>query len=112
MNANPLMTYDAIRTVLAPHLDIGTFTVYLDEPGKSYGISSRTMAGSAHYRFELEQNDGGTRLRIILRLSGFLGPIHMVLRRKGNKRHINHLIDTIKLSAESSISAKNIDTTI
>ena len=103
VDANPLTTYEAVRTVLSPHVEGGSFLVWEDEPGAFYGIASRTTTGSARYRFALEPHDAGTRIEGTLWLGGIVGPLHSLLRRGGNRRHVDDLLNRMKRLAEGEL---------
>ena len=100
IDADPQAAYEAVRNVLSPHVERGSFLVWEDDPGAFYGIASKSAAGSARYRFALESRDNGTHIEGTLWLGGILAPLHAVLRRRGNRKHVDDLLDRMKRAAE------------
>ncbi len=100
IQARPQASYEAVRKVLSPHVDRGSFLVWEDEPGAFYGIASQSAAGSARYRFALTPHEGGTHIEGTLWLGGILAPLHSLLRRRGNRKHVDELLDRMKRTAE------------
>ena len=100
IDADQQTSYEAVRKVLSPHVERGSFLVWEDDPGAFYGIASKSAAGSARYRFALEARDVGTHIEGTLWLGGILAPLHSVLRHRGNRKHIDDLLDRMKRAAE------------
>ena len=96
--------YAAAVGVLTPHTEEGAFHVVEDAPPRSYGIAWRGPLSSARYRFILsDEGTGGgeTLVTATLWLGGLLGPLHRLLRRRGNRDHLDELLRAVKERVES-----------
>ncbi|MEE9277200.1 MAG: hypothetical protein V3V06_02215 [Dehalococcoidia bacterium] len=100
IQSDPRTTYDAARELLLKHVEKGAFIVTEDEPPHVYGIGWQGPLASARYRFDIEADGAETRVQGALWLGGMLGPLHSLLRRRSNNKHVDLLLDHIKQRAE------------
>ena len=92
LDADPAVAYDALRTVVQPNVDIGSFEVTIDEPPDDYGIAYLNPLSSSHYRFHFEPVSEGTRVEARLWLGGLLGPMQSLFRFRSHGKHLDQLL--------------------
>ena len=87
--------YDALREVLAPSLEDGTFDVITDREDVEFGIAYRNMLSSSRYHFGIHELDDGLRLEARMWLGGLIGRPHALLRFWTHKGHLDRLLRSI-----------------
>ena len=96
----------AVQAALAKHIEDGAYEVTEHEPAHRYGIGWHGPLAAARYRFEIEeladQSDGTTavELHATLWLGGVLGPLHALVRWRGNRNHLDRLLESMKKRTE------------
>ncbi|MCZ6707866.1 MAG: hypothetical protein O7A71_07975 [Chloroflexi bacterium] len=102
IDAHPDDAYDAAREFLSAQVEDGAFAVYEDVPGERWGIKWRGLLASSRYLFEFRDEGSGTTVDAKLWLSGLMGPVHSLVRRRGNRSHIDGILRGVKDLAESA----------
>ncbi len=101
VDASPGETYESTRDLLHGHIESGAFKVLEDDPAREWGIFWKGPIASSRYLFVFRGQDGGTQVEATLWLGGVLGPVHNLLRRRGNRTHIEKILRDLKALAES-----------
>ncbi len=102
IDAPPDDAYDAAREFLSAQVEDGAFAVYEDVPGERWGIKWSGLLASSRYLFEFRDEGSGTTVDAKLWLSGLMGPVHSLVRRRGNRSHIDGILLGVKNLAESA----------
>ena len=102
IDAPPDDAYDAAREFLSAQVEDGAFAVYEDVPGERWGIKWSGLLASSRYLFEFRDEGSGTTVDAKLWLSGLMGPVHSLVRRRGNRSHIDGILRGVKSLAESA----------
>lgn len=102
IDAPPDDAYDAAREFLSAQVEDGAFAVYEDVPGERWGIKWSGLLASSRYLFEFRGEGSGTTVDAKLWLSGLMGPVHSLVRRRGNRTHIDGILRGVKDLAESA----------
>ena len=100
IDASLLDTYDSTCELLHGHIELGAFKVWEDEPGERWGIFWSGPLASSRYLFQFQAEADGTRVEASLWLGGALGPVHHLLRRRGNRRDVDKILSDLKALAE------------
>jgi hypothetical protein len=101
VDASLLDTYESTTELLHGHIELGAFKVWEDEPGEKWGIFWSGPLASSRYLFQFRPEAKGTRVEVSLWLGGALGPVHHLLRRRGNRKHVDKILSDLKVLAES-----------
>lgn len=101
VRASPHDCYLAVRQLLGKHVEDGAFKVREDEPGRAWGMAWEGPLATSRYLFRFEPEGDGTVVDAELWLGGLLGPVHSVLRRRGNRVHIESILSDLQSRAEA-----------
>jgi hypothetical protein len=100
VDASPHEAYEAVRELLNVQIEIGAFKVREDDPGREWGLDWSGPLASSRYLFRFQPDGESTRVDATLWLGGPLGPVHMVLRRRGNRKHVDRILADLKRRVE------------
>ncbi len=100
VEASPLAAYEAVRELLNTQIEMGAFKVREDAPGREWGLFWRGPLASSRYLFRFYLEGESTRVEATLWLGGVLGPLHMVLRHRGNRKHVDRILADLKRRVE------------
>ncbi len=100
VEASPHDAYEGVRELLDVQIEMGAFRVREDEPGREWGIIWKGPLASSRYLFRFEPVGESTKVEATLWLGGLLGPVHMLLRRRGNRKHIDRILSDLKRRVE------------
>ena len=87
--------YDALREMLAPSLQDGTFEVVADREDEEFEIAYRNIVSSSRYHFGIQELEEGTRLEAQLWLGGLIGVPQSLLRFWSHKGHLDRLLRNV-----------------
>lgn len=100
VDGSPHEAYEAVRKLLNVQIEMGAFKVREDEPGREWGLLWKGPLASSRYLFRFHPEGESTRVDATLWLGGPLGPVHMVLRRRGNRKHVDRILADVKRRVE------------
>ena len=109
VDASPQEAYEAVRELLNVQIEMGAFKVREDDPGREWGLLWRGPLASSRYLFRFHPEGELTRVDATLWLGGPLGPVHMVLRRRGNRKHVDRILADLKRRVEDWDDADDED---
>ena len=109
VDASPQEAYEAVRELLNLHIEMGAFNVREDDPGREWGLFWSGPLASSRYLFRFQVEGELTRVDATLWLGGALGPLHMVLRRRGNRKHVDRILADLKSRVEEWDDADDED---
>ena len=107
IHADAATVHTAAKTVLYPHVTEGAFAIREDAPPETLVISYVGLLTGAQYRFQFLAAEDGTEAVASLRMGGMLGPLHHVLRFRGNRKHVDQLLARIAREAEGEAAARD-----
>ena len=100
VDGSPQEAYEAVRALLNVQIEMGAFKVREDDPGREWGLLWKGPLASSRYLFRFQREGESTRVDATLWLGGVLGPVHMVLRRRGNRKHVDRILADVKRRVE------------
>jgi hypothetical protein len=100
VDGSPREAYEAVRALLNVQIEMGAFKVREDDPGREWGLLWKGPLASSRYLFRFQREGESTRVDATLWLGGALGPVHMVLRRRGNRKHVDRILADVKRRVE------------
>ena len=109
VEASPQEAYEAVRELLDVQIELGAFKVREDDPAREWGIFWKGPLASSRYLFRFSRQGESTRVDATLWLGGLLGPVHMVLRRRGNRKHVDQILSDLKRRVEDWDEAADED---
>lgn len=109
VDASPQEAYEAVRELLNMQIEMGAFKVRENDPGREWGLLWSGPLASSRYLFRFQAEGELTRVDATLWLGGALGPLHMVLRRRGNRKHVDRILADLKRRVEDWADADDED---
>lgn len=106
IDAGAEIVYEEARRLLRRHVEDGAFKVTEAAAGERWGIAWSGPLASSRYLFQFDEDaEGITHTQATLWLGGALGPVHHLLRRRGNRRHLDDMLKDLKAAAEAAEQA-------
>lgn len=107
IHAGTTTVHAAAKTVLHPYVTEGAFAIREDAPPEKLVISYVGLLTGARYRFQFRPAKDGTEAVASLLMGGLLGPLHHVLRFRGNRKHVDQLLARIAREAEGETASED-----